>query len=411
MAEPRRLNQLRGKLLELLRLPEETPVIALSGGADSAALAALMAHQQRERRALHVNHGTAASGRLEEAARAIAARTGTPLEVLEIEVPSGASFEGQARNRRYEALLGSIEAGEVLLTAHTIDDQAETVLLNLLRGAGPAGVAGIPARTGRVARPMLQVTRGDTRELAGLAGLPYQDDPSNLDLGLRRNAIRLEVIPGLAGRFNARLVETLARTASLLQSDEGHLAAEAESIPLAGTNQAPALPIGALVTVPRPVADRAIRGCLARLRPPYAGTSAEMAEIWEVARRRRTSTHLAGGLEVAQEGPLIVFRTAGDGHAPDGPVALEVGRNQVGAYEIMVDQLEGVCRVLPIGTWSAVFPDEVTLEARVDGERLVVSANGETAWLPGERRLPVAWYQPGTSGYLSVFAREDPGWT
>jgi tRNA(Ile)-lysidine synthase len=412
MAESRRLNQLRARLIELLRLPGETPVIALSGGADSAALADLLAHQHRDRRALHVNHGLVASESLEQAARAVAERTNTPLEVLEIQVPSGASFEGQARNRRYEALLGALGPGEALLTAHTLDDQAETVLMNLLRGAGLAGLAGIQPRSGLVARPMLGVTRGETRELAGLARLPFRDDPTNLDQGLRRNAVRLEVIPALAGRFNPRLVETLARTASLVQSDEAHLAGEAASIPVEGTDLAPSLPIGALVAVPRPVADRAIRACLSRLRPPYAGTAAEMSEIWEVAARGRKATVLRGGLEVTHEGPMLIFRTAGQSPGTDGPVMLEVGRNQVGGFEIVVDRLEGVCRVFPIGTWSAVFPDDVTLEADVDhGGRLVVSADQEAAWLPGEKRLPVAWYQPGASGYLSVFAREDPGWT
>jgi tRNA(Ile)-lysidine synthase len=412
MAEPRRLKQLRARLTELLELPGETPVIALSGGADSAALADLLAHQHQDRRALHVNHGLAASGSLEQAARAVAEQTETPLDVLEIEVPPGPSFEGQARNRRYGALNGALKEGEVLLTAHTLDDQAETVLMNLLRGAGPAGLSGIPERAGGVARPMLGVTRGETRELAGLAGLPFQDDPTNLDPGLRRNAIRLEVIPWLAGRFNPRLIETLARTASLLQFDEAQLMTEAGSIPVMGTDQAPALPIGSLLTVSRPVADRAIRACLSRLRPPYAGTSAEISEIWEVAERRRKGATLGGGLEVSHHGPLLVFRTAAESHRTDGPVPLEVGRNQVGGFEIMVDRVEGVCRVFPIGTWSAVFRDDVALEAGVDdGGRLVVSADQETAWLPGDRRLPVAWYQPGTSGYLSVFAREDPGWT
>jgi tRNA(Ile)-lysidine synthase len=412
MAESRRLIQLREKLMELLELPEESLVVALSGGADSGALADLLAHQGRDRRALHVNHGLAASSTLEQAARAIAERTSTPLEVLEIEVPPGASFEGQARNRRYEALLGALEPGEALLTAHTLDDQAETVLMNLLRGAGPAGLAGIPTRTGPVARPMLQVARSDSRELAGLARLPFHDDPTNLDPGLRRNVIRLEVIPGLAGRFNPRLVETLARTASLLQSDDVRLADEAASIPVIGTEEAPALPIGSLLAVARPVADRAIRSCLSRLRPPYAGSSREMGEIWEVVSRRRKSTMLGGGLEVTHEGPLLVFETTRERPAKDGPVSLGVGRNQVGDFEIMVDRREGVCRVIPIGKWAAVFPDDVTLAAGLDeAGRLVVSANEEKAWLPGERRLPVAWYQPGASGYLSVFAREDPGWT
>jgi tRNA(Ile)-lysidine synthase len=412
MAETRRLNQLRERLLGLLDLPGEKPVIALSGGADSAALADLMAHLGLTRRAIHVNHGLAGSPRLEQAARAVADCTTTPLDVVEIGVPAGASFEGQARNRRYEALLGSLDPGEVLLTAHTLDDQAETVLMNLLRGAGPAGLAGIQSHAGRVARPMLGVTRAETRELAGLTGLPYQDDPSNLDPGLRRNAIRLEVLPILAGRFNPRLVEALARTASLLQSDENHFTAASASLPVVETRSAIGLPIGALLAVPRPVADRAIRGCLSRLRPPYAGSAGEMSMIWEVAGRRRGSTVLGEGLEVSHEGPLLVFRGSGAEHEPEEPVGLEVGTNWVGGYEITVDRREGRCRVLPIGSWSAVFPENVALEAKLERDgHLVVSADDEPAWLPGVRRLPVAWYQSGANGYLSVFAREESGWT
>lgn len=412
MAEPRRLSQLRQQLLQHVRLPEGNLVVALSGGGDSAALAYLLATDGHERRALHVDHGLAASPDLKRAAVAVAEQTGTAISVLEIEVPAGASVEGQARVKRYEALLGALEPGEVLLTAHTLDDQAETVIMNLLRGAGLAGLAGIPAHTGEVARPMLEVSRSDTRELAGLAGLPYHDDPSNLDPGLRRNTIRLEVIPNLAGRFNPRLVESLARTALFLQSVDEHLATEASSLPVVERPTGLALPIGGLSAVPRPIADRAIRGCLSRLRPPYGGTSAELGEIWEVVGRRRTATLLGGGIEVRHDGPLLVFEVAAVEHEERSSLSLAVGSNQVGAFEILVDRLEGPCRVFPIGTWSAVFPDDITLEARVDeGGRLVVLADREPAWLPGERRLPVAWYRPGASGYLSVFAREESGWT
>jgi tRNA(Ile)-lysidine synthase len=412
MAESRRLNQLRQRLLELLRLPEERPVIALSGGADSAVLAYLLAYDDRKRRALHVHHGLASSAHLEQAAHSIAERTGTAVSVLRIEVPAGASFEGQAREKRYEALVGALEPGEALVTGHTLDDQAETVVMNLLRGAGPAGLAGIPARTGAIARPILQVSRAETRELAGLAGLPYYDDPSNLDVGFRRNAIRLEVIPSLSGRFNPRLVESLSRTAFILQSDEEHLANEASSVPMVQHPNGLALPIGSLSAVPRPIADRAIRAALTRLRPPYGGTSAELAAIWEVAGRRRVSTVLGGGIEVSHDGPLLVFSAAPVEHVGRSTLPLEVGSNLVGSFEVQVDRLEGPCRVFPIGTWSAVFPDDIALSARVeDGGRLVVLADSEPAWLPGERRLPVAWYRPGASGYLSVFAREESGWT
>ncbi|HWL48369.1 MAG TPA: tRNA lysidine(34) synthetase TilS, partial [Acidimicrobiia bacterium] len=205
MVETRRLKELTGRSGDLLRLPTGNLVVALSGGADSAALAYLIHHQGRDVRAVHVNHGLPASDRLEEAARAVARIVGIALEVVRIEVPPGASIEGQARKARYEALLAALQPGETLLTAHTRDDQAETVLMSLLRGAGSAGLAGIPTRIGSVARPMLALTRSDTRELAGLAGLPFYDDPSNLDRGLRRNALRLEVIPDLAARFNPRL--------------------------------------------------------------------------------------------------------------------------------------------------------------------------------------------------------------
>jgi hypothetical protein len=108
---------------------------------------------------------------------------------------------------------------------------------------------------------------------------------------------------------------------------------------------------------------------------------------------------------------LLVFRPVATTSTPPTRVDLEVGSNTVGPFRIDVDRVDRTCRVAPIGLWSAVFPPDVKLAARWDDGRLVVAANDETAWIPGERRLPVAWYEPGTSGYLSVFAREDSGWT
>ncbi len=412
MVETRRLKELRGRSTELLRLPDGDLVVALSGGADSATLAYLIRRLGRDVRAVHVDHRLPASDRLAEAAHSVAAVVGIGLDVERIEIPSGPSMEGQARKARYAALSGALQTGETLLTAHTLDDQAETVLMGLLRGAGPNGLAGIPPRTGSVVRPMLAVTRSDTRELAGLAGLPFHDDPSNLDPGLRRNALRLEVIPELAARFNPRLVESLARSADLVRSDETYLQHEAASVPVVDAGASLSLPLGALFAVPRPVADRALRRCLSRVRPPYGGTADEMEAVWAVARRGRPSVVLGGGLVVAYEGPMLVFRPVARSPSSQTRVDLEVGANAVGPFRIVVDRVDRACRVAPIGLWSAVFPHDVTLAARVDDAgRLVVTANEETAWLPGERRLPVAWYEPGASGYLSVFAREESGWT
>ena len=412
MVETRRLSELRSRSAGLLRLPGGDLLVALSGGADSAALVYLLAHLGRRSRAVHVDHGQPASARLEEAARAVAEAMDIELEVSRIVVPAGASFEGQAREARYQALFASLRPGETLLTAHTLDDQAETVLMNLLRGSGPAGLAGITARTDALARPMLAVGRSETRELAALASLPFFDDPSNLDPGFRRNSIRLEVIPDLSARFNPRLIEALARTAELVGADETLLQDAADRVPVFGEGNRQAVPLGSLLAVARPVADRALRALLARVRPPHRGTAAELEEVWSVATRQRRSAILSGGIEVAHEGPLLVLRSPEHATSPPGSIALEVGATDVGPFQVVVERTERVCRVAPIGLWSALFPADVSLDARVDEKgRLVVAADEETAWVAGERRLPVAWYEPGTSGYLSVFAREGSGWT
>ena len=412
MVETRRLSELRSRSAGLLRLPEGDLVVALSGGADSAALAYLLAHLGHRIRAVHVNHGLPASARLEEAARAVADAVDIELEVSGIVVPPGASFEGHAREARYEALFASLRPGEILLTAHTRDDQAETVLMNLLRGSGPAGLAGITARTDVLTRPMLAVGRSETRELATLASLPFFDDPSNLDHGFRRNSIRLEVIPDLSARFNPRLIEALARFAELIGADDALLQDEADTVPVLGDGSRQAVPLGSLLAIARPVADRALRGVLARVRPPHRGTSAELDDIWLVVTRQRNSAVLTGGIDVAHEGPLLVVRSPEPAPSSPGSVALEVGANDIGPFQVVVERTERVCRVAPIGLWRALFPVDVSLDARVDEKgRLIVAADEETAWVAGERRLPVAWYEPGTSGYLSVFAREGSGWT
>jgi tRNA(Ile)-lysidine synthase len=412
MVETRRLNELEGRLHGLLDIPEGPLVVALSGGADSATLAYLLQGSDRRLRAIHVNHGYPASAMLEGAARLIATRLELDLEVSEVEVPIGASAEGQARQARYEVLVSGLRPGEWLLTAHTLDDQAETVVMNLLRGTGPTGLTGIPGRSRPVARPLLGARRSETRELAGLAGLPFLDDPANLDPGIRRNVIRLELLPMLSGRFNPRLVESLARTASLLWSEQQVLEHEADELEILARGDTVAVAIGALLAVPGPIADRVVRRCLARVRPPHSGTALEVATIRGVISREREAARISGEIEVRVEGPLLVFRSAVAGVSPTGPVELEPGAQFIDGYEVVVDRVDRVCRVAPIGLWSAIFDAGTTLGGRLDERgNLVIEADGVPAWLPGERRLGVAWYQPGSNGYLSVLARERTGWT
>ncbi len=412
MVEPRRLSELERRLLGLLDLPDGPLAVGLSGGADSAALAYLVLRLGRDLRAIHVNHGYPASAALEAAARRVAEDLRVEIDVLEVVVPSGPSAEGQARRVRYQALLGRLAGGEWLLTAHTLDDQAETVVLNLLRGAGPTGLSGIPTRSGSVARPMLGVRRSDTRELAALAGLEFLDDPANLDPTLRRNVIRLEVLPQLAGRFNPRLHESLARAATLLASDDRVLDELADQVEvLVGENMA-AVAIGALETVPGPVGDRVIRRCLARLRPPYSGTAREVRTIRSVISREVEATRVGGDVLISVEGPNLVFRSSTGPISVGEPVELAPGSHLIGSFEVVVDHVDRVCRAAPVGLWSAIFDPTASLFGRVDRHGgLVIEADGAPAWLPGERRLDVAWYRPGSTGYLSVLATERSGWT
>jgi tRNA(Ile)-lysidine synthase TilS/MesJ len=156
---------------------------------------------------------------MRRAAEAVAAHFGVDLDIQKIAVPAGASPENQARIVRYSALESKLADGEQLVTGHTRDDQAETVLLNLMRGTGLDGLRGVPRRRGRVVRPILSVTRSQTRELATLLGVPWQDDPSNRDEDPRRNQIRRIVIPDLEARFNPRLRATLATLAEALQGE------------------------------------------------------------------------------------------------------------------------------------------------------------------------------------------------
>jgi tRNA(Ile)-lysidine synthase len=210
--------------------------VAFSGGLDSTVLLCALA-QLRPRlaagavAAAHVDHGLHPQAR--HWAAACAARCGSlgvPLEILHVDArpARGESPEAAARDARYRALRGLLAPGEVLLTAHHADDQLETVLIQLLRGAGVAGLAAMPARVafgdGLHARPLLGFARSMLREWAraqGIAG--WLEDPANDDPRFSRNHLRREVLPALrrhwpaAAAAAARSARHCAEAARLLE--------------------------------------------------------------------------------------------------------------------------------------------------------------------------------------------------
>jgi tRNA(Ile)-lysidine synthase len=255
MARSRRLTELVGSAQARLRLPEGPFAIALSGGADSAALTLLAVDRNSSVGAVHIDHGLPGSPMLRSAAAEIAGSLEIDLEIVPVHLGAGPSPEDQARAARYRVL---DSWHENVLTAHTLDDNAETILINLVRGTGPAGLAGIPYhRPPRTYRPMLDVTRDETREIAALANLPFRDDPMNSDPALIRNRIRQEIIPRLR-EMNPRVVDALARAGKTIGADSALL-----DDMVAHIDTARGVPVAVLATLPRPLGDRILTGLLA----------------------------------------------------------------------------------------------------------------------------------------------------
>jgi tRNA(Ile)-lysidine synthetase-like protein len=251
-------------------------------------------------RAIHIHHGLGFSDLMAAAATSVAKAVGLSLDLVKIEVEPWS--EGRARNLRYEALFANLHPNEWLLTGHTADDQAETVLANLLRGAGVEGLAGIPGRRPPVARPLLEIGRSTIRELATLADLAWIDDPTNLDLGPLRNRLRLRLLPQLEAEYNPSFRQHLvdiARTLSAL--DQRPLVSSVK------TGDSIRLPVAMLRAVDPDLAIRSIRAAIRSARDGYSLTRAETERVWKVLQRRLTSTELAGGIKVAFSGPWLEF--------------------------------------------------------------------------------------------------------
>src|SRR3712207_6333142 len=196
------------------------PLTLVSGGPDSVALLRALVELGGEPAVLHVDHGLRGEESREDAAfvRALCERLGVRCEVRRLSLEDGPNVQERAREARYR--LAEETADELgllnIAAGHTADDAAETVLMNLARGAGLRGLSGIPPVRGRVARHLIERTRSEILDyLAGL-GQPYRTDPTNVTGKYARNRVRLEVMPVLeelypGGVRNRALASALAR--------------------------------------------------------------------------------------------------------------------------------------------------------------------------------------------------------
>ena len=286
--------------------PTDLVLVALSGGADSTALLLsmhelLIGGKIRGLFAAHLNHGIRGESALRDQrfCEALCERLSIPLAIETVDVPQharehGQSLEQAAREVRYDFLERARDSfgASVIATAHHRDDQAETLLLNLIRGSGTTGLGGMKPRNGSIIRPMLRVSREEILEFLAKANEPYCTDETNAENSATRNRIRNELLPMLE-TMNPAIAQTICKTAELLAQDEtllGEMADQAEATILLGDG----LDRAALGKLPQPIASRIVRRRLLAL-----SGSVSLADIRRVlalaGAQTGTAIELGGG--------------------------------------------------------------------------------------------------------------------
>lgn len=268
--------------------------VAFSGGPDSTALLALARRHGLIVTAHHVDHGLRASSGAEAAqASDLAAALGCAVVVHRASVTPGANLEARAREARRAVLPTGA------MTGHTADDQAETVLLRLLRGAGASGLAAIePGPT----HPLLGLRRAETAAIAALVatehGVTIVDDPSNRDPSIRRNRVRHEVLPLLADVADRDVVPLLTRTADLLRADDAVLERAAATLDPTDAR--------ALTAAEPALARRAVRRWLTVA--GYPPDAAAVERVLSVAAGEAVACELPGGTRVERSRQRLGLR-------------------------------------------------------------------------------------------------------
>ena len=362
--------------------------VAFSGGVDSTVLldaaARILGEQAAQRlAAVHVNHGLHPdAGAWEEHCRAAAEGLGIRLEIRRVAVRADRDgIEAAARAARHAALRGAIPPGAPVLLAHHQDDQAETALLRILRGAGPAGMAAMRPDVTlgdlRVARPLLAVSRAEILDYAKEWGLSWVEDPGNLDPAYDRNRVRHRVLPAIVERWPgatatlARLAERSHETASMLDD------LAAVDLDAARGRTPDTLCARTIATLPPPRAVNALRAWLVarhRIAPPSRRWLRVLVEEVAAARPDRRPEAARGDIWVRRYRDDL--HTGPVGAAPRWP-ASTLWRVDAGPLELPHGRLAAV-RAEGEGLAVARLPRTVEVRFRRGGERCRPARRGVT---------------------------------
>lgn len=291
-------------------------VAAVSGGSDSMALLDIL-HTLAPSRgwsvtAAHVRYGLrgAAAGADCDLVASYCAARGIPLHVRDLSDAPHPADEAWMRQVRYAFLeeVRMTTGSDAVATGHTRDDLAETVLLHLLRGTGPAGLSGISYRRDRIVRPMLDMSHADTIAYCRHRGIAYGEDITNTDTSYLRNRVRHELLPLLTARYNPAATDALVRLAHLAADDAAALTLLAETLipPVATENSAVTFGAAAIAALPVAVQRMALRRYLAAI----GVTSATFGTVESLRRaigsgKNRPQTVRTGALSLTRNGDTV----------------------------------------------------------------------------------------------------------
>ncbi len=263
--------------------PGQRVVAAVSGGADSVSMLRALLELKHDVVAAHVDHQTR-PGTKDEASFVASVCRELSCAFVSLTCDPGRGSEDELRRGRYAAL--ATVPGDRLATAHTLNDQAETVLLRMLRGAGTAGLAGIPHRAGRIVRPLLCVTRSEVMAYLEHCRQDFVEDPTNASLDPLRNRVRHVLLPLLEAEFQPTATRSLARLADAARADRAALEHAARR-----HLDAHGLDLEALRAVPKGMAAHVLRcGCEVPI------TFERMQAIFRLMEGRGGPVQLEGGV-------------------------------------------------------------------------------------------------------------------
>jgi tRNA(Ile)-lysidine synthase len=314
---------------------------ACSGGADSLALAAALAFEGPRRGltagGVTVDHGLQ-PGSAEQAGRvtAVLAELGLdPVHAVRVTVarPGAGPYPGPeaaARAARYAALDQIAPAPAAILLGHTLDDQAETVLLRLARGSGARALAGMAPVSGRYRRPLLGVRRAQTRAACAALALTPWEDPHNSDPAYARVRVRRALLPALEEQLGPGVAQALARTAGQLRADADVLDELAVAAAAQLADGQPGLPAGALAAQPPAIRTRLLRAAALAAGAP-AGALAHQhvtqMEALVTGWHGQRGVDLPGGIRCQRRYDRLIFAVAGPRTCAPGAIGELSGRD------------------------------------------------------------------------------------